>query len=815
MQIRYIFNKVTEVFPVNRRGIYIEINYEQDAVINQLQPHVGIKNLFFAREDVKLFYDTVQNGINGGGVGIFEGIPFDIKLSHQGLTRTIRNYIDLTDGFQLSKDGAEVSTKLYQSLDWLNDRIDGFTFESLFENDENIPGITPLISWRNYFKSKFIYVPYVINTIPNYRESFMALITAVIIGTQLVKQVQVLIQKVVACIGIDPVKIATRIIIVIIEFIYTIALLGAFIFIVIDFVLLIIQPIKYHVGMLVKDLLEITCAHLGLTFSSTIWQVAPYNQWLILPEHYQLQTNENNIQSIPKIVNIAVQIGIAIVAIMALNIVGLILVILGLITGKLGNFSTAIINFVGVNFNAKIKGYISPALALSGQSRGYFNGTGGDLLRIAKQLCNGKITIRNGVLHLERRDVNIASTFYQLPDVRNDWRGFNTKEFVSTTIYRFNKDLNDKNVIDNYLGTIYQTSQIPIIVTDPILVMTKGLREVSFPLCRGINKTELSVPEEILSAMLHIIDSVINFIEDFVNTVIGIVNSIVDFFNGVILSVKNFVDGIIATIVAGLQSVINAIVSVINNAFNTIVNLINNIIITPLNVVINLIPGANPLSPIDPVTIPDIVIPPIEIPLWVFQGLFFVIAAALGLSLGLAVALLIVILKPKDEDGNPIPLIIFPNLNILLTDRLNMLMMENDMVDSPKLLMIDTTLQIFIDDRIGKLTVDNLTLISAKNIYEQFYAIDSFVPDSQGNHNQFALLSPALNKSGESNKVPFGFTDFELVKDDNKIIDNFGDPALLDSLQWHIEEDWANIDYRKKEIYTNNLKLITLEPKGN
>ena len=65
MQTTYLFNKTTKVNPVDRKSVYIEVNYDNEAIINQSYPQVGIKNLRFAREDVSLFYNWVKNNNYG------------------------------------------------------------------------------------------------------------------------------------------------------------------------------------------------------------------------------------------------------------------------------------------------------------------------------------------------------------------------------------------------------------------------------------------------------------------------------------------------------------------------------------------------------------------------------------------------------------------------------------------------------------------------------------------------------------------------------------------------------------------------------
>ena len=84
-----------------------------------------------------------------------------------------------------------------------------------------------------------------------------------------------------------------------------------------------------------------------------------------------------------------------------------------------------------------------------------------------------------------------------------------------------------------------------------------------------------------------------------------------------------------------------------------------------------------------------------------------------------------------------------------------------------------------------------------------------------GQHNQYELITPALNKPGDENKIPFTSDDLELLIADNKFLDDNGEVCLLDTMKYYIEQDFAFLTYRKKKIYTNNLKLLKREPTGN
>ncbi|NBP67264.1 MAG: hypothetical protein EBU52_00820 [Cytophagia bacterium] len=138
-------------------------------------------------------------------------------------------------------------------------------------------------------------------------------------------------------------------------------------------------------------------------------------------------------------------------------------------------------------------------------------------------------------------------------------------------------------------------------------------------------------------------------------------------------------------------------------------------------------------------------------------------------------------------------------LGSLITDRIGMLMLENDFVDVPKMFIIN-------EGAIPRKT-DVVETFNAKYVWENYKYIDSFMPIN-GKHNQYILK--------QHDKVPFCYDDYEKVKLDNRILTNFGESALVDSLEWDVYNQSADIKYRVNKQYYNNFKAaITNEATGN
>ena len=752
MIVRHLLNGV-EVNPIDRNGVYIEVNFDQEAVINQVRPHVAIGNLYFAREDVALFRDYIDAGINGTAPGIFEGLPYDIEITHNdGSVRTLNYYADLTEGIKISKDGVQVGMKLYEGLDWLNDRVDGFTFQSIYDSGDD--------AFRELIKSKYVYVPYVINNTVTGMEVFTSVLTMTTTVLQLIKEITSVVKQVALLIAVDFVGDIGVIIGLIVELTYVATLLVTLIGLLTDFVLTIIQPIKYQVGMYLNDLLELTCQHLGLSYDSATLKSAPLKDLVILPQRYELKPMNDELQSFNKVLNNLEQF-LTISMAIADGLNDFALDIITLIFDAIQNIVDNILGFGTDIFLGKLKGYPSVAIAQGFGAVGFPSATGGDILMLAKQLINGKIVIKNGTLYIEPRDYNLSSALYQLPPVRKDWVGYNTNEFYTTQIFSFAKDLNDKNVIDNYMGTSYEVYQKPVIVNDERLVLTKSLNRIDIPYARGINKKSLTAPEQMVGFLTGVMGAFVDGFEAIVNVGIDITNLLLNI----------------------VPDILNAITGLFTGVINWFIDQINSVI--------------------SPLVIPHVTIP---------SSIIDAFASAIYIVIGIGTA------NPFVFFGSILGAlqVNFNNINIpstadlLGTDRIDCLMLENDMLDTPKLIHVGD----LSESRVAKLSTINPLVVRAKYFYDNYYNTNNFVVEN-GQHNQYELITPALNKPGDENKIPFTSDDLELLIADNKFLDDNGEVCLLDTMKYYIEQDFAFLTYRKKKIYTNNLKLLKREPTGN
>lgn len=697
MKIQYLLDG-QEVNPINRREISIEINHDQESVVDQPRPHVGVNNLYFAREDVKKIMDIVSNR------GLSEGIPFDIVITERGQSAIINMYIDMMEGLKRSKDGIQASLKMVQSLDWLIDKADSFTFESLY----NEVGVTTFIidsvsynSYQEYIDKKTIYVPYVLSSVPNYQDAFLALFSMAYIGTQLYQSAKTIVQWATPLIGLGAVAGVLQLVL---EIVYSTILLLTLIALINQLFNSLIQPLKYHGAMLISDMLKLTAVKMGLSFQSSVWDSAPFNQIAYIPEKFSPRTNALNLWQI-----------------------------LGV--GNMNGYSA--------------NGYTSPAYAPSSIhnsntdniQHGYLNGTGGDLLRLAKRLMNGKITIKDqsSDLLLERRDHTSGTSMYQLPDLRADWNGYNTDELTANIIIKFAVDYTERNSVDYktatgipfYTGTILQATHEQITTVNKALVNLKGVRQIDIPACRGVMKDRLTFIERAVEDM-EILWNAILFVG---NVGIAVINSLIVALNIVIVAIN---------ILITVWNIIVYILHVITDIINVIIGVVN--------------------------TLPGVSIA--EISVFDNGGLT---AGYLGYI-------------------DPISFIPFTTFNF--SNRLNALLVESDILNAPKVVMVDTARTEYLSQRIAYLSSQNREVVNAQYLWDQFYSIDAFVGPV---NNRRTLLAPSFNSPSDFNAANLHLSEFKELVQNPEFTDSFGEPVTSDSVEWFIEQNGkAIIHYRKK-----------------
>jgi hypothetical protein len=153
-------------------------------------------------------------------------------------------------------------------------------------------------------------------------------------------------------------------------------------------------------------------------------------------------------------------------------------------------------------------------------------------------------------------------------------------------------------------------------------------------------------------------------------------------------------------------------------------------------------------------------------------------------------------------DPAPIKAIRYSPVGELIENRKGMLMIENDFISVPKILLVNEQ----SNERNTKLTTDNESVLNCVYLYNNYHFIDSFDSKIYSNTNQYKIY--------ELDNVPFCYDDYIKVKNNNKLYDGEKE-GLIDSLTWNIWQQTANIRFRINEIYTNNLETKILTSKRN
>lgn len=462
MDVKY-FVDGEEVTPFNHKELSVELNFDKDSPDSK----VLLNKWRFTNESADIVYKKYLAGLTGG-TGIFEGIPFKISVSDNGVNREFNQYLDLTTvDALLSCDDIECESRDAGNVDWLNTVADSFTFEYLNEQTPFLPD------------SKFISVPYILNSVPNYKEVMIISITMVFT----IQQLNLMLSDFAGTLSAianpfaspsEAVKAAFRIL-------YTITLLITLIKLISDLIDMIIQPVKYHKGMYVRDLIDSACAYLGLTFESSIIKQGTFYDSFIIPRKFDSPVDTFGKKIVQK---------------------------------ELGMF-----------------GFILP----SNEQKGYFEGTFGDLLRAMKTIYKGKIIIKDGVLRLEREDYNNSSASYIIPDIYSPSFKTNANELNSNYLIEFQTDVNDKNSINDFTGNIVRVYTAPNLVVNKDMLLTQGYNQQAIPFALARRKEDLTVPEKILNVLLKIATAIINPLIVVVNGIISVINLVAKAIN----SLKN------------------------------------------------------------------------------------------------------------------------------------------------------------------------------------------------------------------------------------------------------------------------------------
>lgn len=437
--------------PTNHKELSIDLTFDAAGESSGLA--LSTNEWRFDREQA----NEVLKAYNAGK--IFEGLPFDIKITELENNKSILfdMYLDFTQQPTLTSDSAIMTAEMRQQLNWLTDVADSFSFQYLYEETSFIND------------SDFRSVPYVINSVPNYKDMLIALVSAFIITQQLLDATASFGEEVSRAFAV-PATIGA-VVVLALKAVRIVALLATLIKLVTEIVDLLIQPVKYHKGMYVNDLFEAACSYLELEYKTTIL-TGTFNNLFILPEKFNAQIDPED-------------------------------------------------------ENGRLLGFRSP----QNSQRGYFDGTFGDLIRAMRTMFNAKIVIRDGVLWFVDKEYSFGDAKLTLPKLLPCDFELNSDEIKSNYIIKFKTDTSEKNTVQDYEGTIVKAQHRLIQETRKDLRVLKNVENQNIPFALGKRKEELTQPEKILSSFFEAMEGVVNRLIFGVNGGIIIVNTVKKFFN--------------------------------------------------------------------------------------------------------------------------------------------------------------------------------------------------------------------------------------------------------------------------------------------
>lgn len=456
IKINYILNGTQINPPMNWQDTAFEVNFDRDG---NAKTNITSNNFDFVRENADTIISRVYDGATGG-YGILEAVPLEVQLERNGvIEKPFSGYVDLTKNSIFSREMCKVNATERKSIEWLEEKADGFTFEYL----RSINVIT---------NDDYKFIPYIINSIPDYKESAIAILTGFIVVQQIIDCIEK-VKDLLAEIA-NPLTAVSGIVKASLLAIYLVTLIASLIKLIKDIIQLLIQPVKYHACMSVKTLVEKGCQHLGLTLSSSILSSGIYSKAYIMPEKFKNPVNFDD--------------------------------------NRILGFTTA----------------------QKTQQEGYYKGTFGNLLRALKEQFNAKIYIKNNVLYFERLDANLTPPQYVLPDIYQPEYKTNADEFKANYYIVYQTDTIDKNTLQEYEGTAHQVIFNPNISQNGDLVMMKGLDGVRIPFALAKRKTDLTIPEKIVKAFLDVLSAIVNALIAALNALIIGINAVISGINSVI-----------------------------------------------------------------------------------------------------------------------------------------------------------------------------------------------------------------------------------------------------------------------------------------
>ena len=418
-------------------------NPEGQTVGELAQANVTIESFSFAPDAFQAISAWIEAGL-GGGLGIFEGVPFQIQAYNSERTLTVFDgLLNLADGLELlPQDGRYIAS--LEKIDGLNnlaERINGLTYG--FLESEGVFG-----------PADYTDLDYIVKKDVDPLQAAFLAVTAYILAKELAESIQRISQNVATALGIASGSITGSIgsavfnaLAAIIELAYSVAILAALIELGKTVAGALLPPLRVHKCIRLGLLVEKVTTYLGLGFESDIDELNSY---------YYLASNLTPDQGGP--------LGVIKKA--------------GTITSGIPNANdygykvTEIFELVARLFNARFA-VVDNVLQLRSENSLYW----------------------------------VREASYKLPSVLIENVRYNTGELKANRILAFDTDVRDDFTITNFTGTNYEVITTPINTQGEKFNAVRGLEELRFPVCLGTRNNDLSQVEQVLRFVLEQLES--------------------------------------------------------------------------------------------------------------------------------------------------------------------------------------------------------------------------------------------------------------------------------------------------------------------
>jgi hypothetical protein len=436
----------------------LKIELEMDWLNRKAQAMINVSSLEFEGPDGTLIRERFLSGLSGG-VGVFEGMPYNLHIGTQANYKDFPLYMDFTKATTFfGTCGVRTSLQTKQGSDWLNDVAGAVSYR--FLESEGL--IT---------KADFVDIPFVINFIPNGMQLLILGLSTYSLTKELIEGVKSISDRIsdltdaaTPVIGISasvPPGIVTaydigNIIMAALKLVAQIAYLVAIVFALVKLVEQIIEqlmpPKRFHRGIPIRTLLQKFCDYKGLGFSSSLMDYLDRvgEKWCYMPPKRQ------------------------------------------------------------------VKGFIYAARSTQSGVPDINSvlDTPAGVIREFKKMFNADFKIVDGTLYFERKDNFRTQSPYIIPDTFTDqdkfqdFNGFNVDEFKANYNIYWSTDMQDQNTLDNVEGLSFQAQISPLNTDNPELTNLTGLEQVALPFALPIRKDKLTAVEEAVKVFAVTVDAV-------------------------------------------------------------------------------------------------------------------------------------------------------------------------------------------------------------------------------------------------------------------------------------------------------------------